>query len=402
MPSDSLRSPRAPAAHKLPSIHPGSRASSRAHDAPLSPRKGAGASCKPSSRAPSSRADDPPKILSRRDSARIRARNKWVLQYENGHVEEDMEIRDKLRQDPIVTDVLQLWWRTAVQTIHSSEGEALPHEGLSRAQYFQVSRKMYKALYAVWDEHDAEEAATEDWLRDSSALDADGHVMDTVLLSGELFMDAMFELADTWTAGHDPERYASFLKELFTHITLYEPPNHYFWKKDEDIEYGGFVCSAETAGSVVLKVEAPPSSVEVVAQRQDSLPPVEPKVTKPKVNEEADKKPRVRVTPRSEPRKLGAPVQLNGPTQHPGLTAWKRMIGVSEAPPPRSRSSAASPRSCGPSGAAVLPGINPGSQSPRVSAPANFRSGELSARNEPRKNGNSMATNRRSAQHAEQ
>ena len=37
----------------------------------------------------------------------------------------------------------------------------------------QVSRKMYKALYAVWDPEDAEEAALEDWDRDSCAASID-------------------------------------------------------------------------------------------------------------------------------------------------------------------------------------------------------------------------------------
>lgn len=115
----------------------------------------------------------------------------------------------------------------------SSHGEAFddPHVGLNKDQYFQVSRKMYKALYSVWDPDDATEAASEDWISDSRAvtIETGGQSKSATVLSGEMFKDAMFELADTWTAGYDGQRYAAFLRELFNHITIHKPPDYYFW-----------------------------------------------------------------------------------------------------------------------------------------------------------------------------
>ena len=94
----------------------------------------------------------------------------WVHQYEYGSAAEELQVRMRLRSHPAVVKVLRLWWSTAVKTIngHKSPFFDDPKRGLNMDQYMQVSRKMYKALYAVWDPVDAEEAATEDWERDSA------------------------------------------------------------------------------------------------------------------------------------------------------------------------------------------------------------------------------------------
>ena len=83
-------------------------------------------------------------------------------------------------------------------------------------------------------------------------------------------MDAMFELADTWTYGSNPELYAGFLTDLFNHIAIGAPPDAYFWKRDEDIAYGGFECGMEPALNRVEKMEA----VVPTRTRRKSLPPL--------------------------------------------------------------------------------------------------------------------------------
>lgn len=108
-----------------------------------------------------------------------------------------------------MNQVLEDWWDTAQRSMTvadeksfkagpSKEGE----EGevqLHHDKYVLLSRKIYKAMVAVWDEQEADEAAEDDWMRDSR--EGKG-------LTKTLFMDAMFELADVYTDSIDGEEYA--------------------------------------------------------------------------------------------------------------------------------------------------------------------------------------------------
>ena len=60
-------------------------------------------------------------------------------------------------------------------------------------------------MVAEYDEAEAVESVRDDWQHDSGGADC---------LTREMFMDCVFELADVWTRGLDPEEYGGFLDNL--------------------------------------------------------------------------------------------------------------------------------------------------------------------------------------------
>eukprot|EP00966_Prymnesium_polylepis_P040700 944653-Prymnesium_polylepis.2 len=60
-----------------------------------------------------------------------------------------------------------------------------------------------------------------DWEKDSQG---------TGILPKKLFLDAMFELTDMWTANIDADEYCGFLEELFQCVSVTQPDGRHLWK----------------------------------------------------------------------------------------------------------------------------------------------------------------------------
>lgn len=103
------------------------------------------------------------------------------------HTEEALRQRFKLRAEPRVVEELQRFWEAALRSIQSGE-DASAHS-LSYEGYAELLRRVYRVLIEEWDPADAEECIAEDWQNDAKG---EGQ------LGREGFMDALFELADTW------------------------------------------------------------------------------------------------------------------------------------------------------------------------------------------------------------
>jgi len=108
--------------------------------------------------------------------------------------------RLRLRNDPVVQDAMQAWWRTMLQASDNPFG-------LDKEMYTQLSAAMMLELSGDQDEDTIAETVEEDWVRDAKGEDYLGY---------EAFATSMFELTDMWSAGATPEGYASFLNLMRT------------------------------------------------------------------------------------------------------------------------------------------------------------------------------------------
>ena len=168
----------------------------------------------------------------------------------NVNTPESMQARLSLRADPRVLEQLEVWWATAVHSMGQEQYErqqmadtiapapAAAAE-LNHDEYCLVMRKIFRTMIPT-DEYDAAEAeatAEEDWEHDRRGHDT---------LSGDLFQDGMFELADLWVETIDGADYARFLRTLFGQITERSAGGGCtFWKPDEAIAYGGYTQPAK-------------------------------------------------------------------------------------------------------------------------------------------------------------
>lgn len=143
--------------------------------------------------------------------------------------------------------MLNLWWTTAVRSMHFSGRDAAECElTMSEEEYVKVSMKIYRAMIEPWDEVEAEANARQEWADDTRGLD---------VLPAEFFKDAIFELADLWTAGIDAVEYATFLSQLFHRITEGHPPDAYLWLPTAQIDHGGYTSPRK------LRADEPPPPV---------------------------------------------------------------------------------------------------------------------------------------------
>lgn len=122
--------------------------------------------------------------------------------------------RAALRVHPLMAEVLEVWWETAIRSSCSEEGAGHPadldHARLGEAGYIEMVRKICKAMICEYDEAEATAIAQEDWLADAKGGDSIGRE--------ELF-DALFELTDLWTNSVEAEDYVTFLWGVFGCIT---------------------------------------------------------------------------------------------------------------------------------------------------------------------------------------
>ena len=104
--------------------------------------------------------------------------------------------RAALRHDAGVRSALDEWWDA---TDVDNNGQ------IDRAEYLELGKALYRVMIADGDEAAAQSSAEDDWAEDSR-----GHAV----MSGDHFRDAIFQLADLWTDGLEPETYVAFLRDL--------------------------------------------------------------------------------------------------------------------------------------------------------------------------------------------
>ena len=112
-----------------------------------------------------------------------------------------------------------------------------------------VFQKVYKLMMPAedYDEEEAKSAVHEDWATDSRGK---GY------LTRDMFIDAVFELADVWTVTTEAVEYASFLADLHEKIAADGD-----FRPDDQIQAGsgkpdGFDEAIEE--SIIPEEEAPP------------------------------------------------------------------------------------------------------------------------------------------------
>jgi len=128
--------------------------------------------------------------------------------------------RFELRRHPLVLTALHEWWQTALRSLQSGgDSEACL---MSRDQYCLICKRLYGALMPTLDEEDAIACAETEWDTDSKGQPQ---------MERGLFLDAMFELADTWCRTAEADEYATFLSELLTVVATEGPPHaRLFWQ----------------------------------------------------------------------------------------------------------------------------------------------------------------------------
>ena len=123
--------------------------------------------------------------------------------------EEKVRERQALRHDRRVLEALQAFWEAAQRSLHSG-GDPNAND-LHQEGHAIMLRRIYRVMIKGYDPVDAEKTIAEDWKNDSRGADT---------LSRKRFMDAFFELADTWTTGISGHEYAAFLWMLFGAVTV--------------------------------------------------------------------------------------------------------------------------------------------------------------------------------------
>ena len=123
----------------------------------------------------------------------------WEMQGRDSFYADDMVAkRLKLRRQPSLLKVLEVWWITARRTMPDGtpSAEVVGPDtslALSKAQYVTCSKNIYRAVVEEWDEADATAIAEEQWAADSDGVET---------MSRDFFMDSIFEFADVVRASH--------------------------------------------------------------------------------------------------------------------------------------------------------------------------------------------------------
>ena len=139
---------------------------------------------------------------------------------------EALRQRFALRTEPRVVGALQHFWEAALRSIQSS-GDVSAHT-LSFEGYSKLLLRVYRVLMEEWDAEDADQCIQDDWKNDAKGRDE---------LGREGFMDALFELADTWCKTINAEEYISFLNDLFERVTMQVDGKTYIWKDENDVHF---------------------------------------------------------------------------------------------------------------------------------------------------------------------
>jgi len=157
-----------------------------------------------------------------------------------------LEARMALRRDAAVASVLEEWWRTALNSLRAAAAEdrAEGHLLLQKRHYLLVWSRVHKALVggAPGEGHDGSVAASADaeWELDRKGAAA---------MTRELFLDAIFEIADHWTPNVGAAEYARFLRELLLQVS-FEVPCAESGSGRAAITFGGGAADGLLTGNV--------------------------------------------------------------------------------------------------------------------------------------------------------
>ena len=193
--------------------------------------------------------------------------------------EEKMRERQKLRHDRRVLEALQAFWEAAQRSLHSG-GDPNANE-LHQEGHAIMLRRIYRVMIKNFDPVDAEKTIAEDWKNDSKGAPT---------LSRKRFMDAFFELADTWTAGISGHEYAAFLWMLFGTVTVSYPVTDangnvimmtFVWKDEA-------ACVFDETFEEEEAEEAPPPPPAPTGMEEVTPPPTKAKRQKAEVEEEEE------------------------------------------------------------------------------------------------------------------
>ena len=150
-------------------------------------------------------------------------------------LQRDAETRMALRLDASVVDELQRWWHVArAGTEQQRSMNALlgtddaDPDGLGESQFVLMSMLICKALMPQYDEDAAMQLAMDEWQQEAG---------DAESLHRERVMDAVFTVADLWTAGTSGAEYAGFLRNLWDQVATGEPPDECFFKQEQEVQY---------------------------------------------------------------------------------------------------------------------------------------------------------------------
>eukprot|EP00325_Prymnesiales_sp_UTEX-LB-985_P005232 CAMPEP_0174699598 /NCGR_PEP_ID=MMETSP1094-20130205/4830_1 /TAXON_ID=156173 /ORGANISM="Chrysochromulina brevifilum, Strain UTEX LB 985" /LENGTH=784 /DNA_ID=CAMNT_0015896965 /DNA_START=84 /DNA_END=2440 /DNA_ORIENTATION=+ len=157
---------------------------------------------------------------------------------------EALQARASCRQHADVVSVLHVWWQTAQRSLQS--GGDSHASTLGEDRYVHMLVKIYKTMIEAYDEAEARECAADDWERDRQGHETINRIH---------FCDALFELADMWTATCQPDEYVRFLWKLLKHIAVRVDGTAYLWKEDCAITFDS--AYADWDGSVMLPSPSP-------------------------------------------------------------------------------------------------------------------------------------------------
>ena len=150
-------------------------------------------------------ADSPPKRAYAQlwQSTRVATTNETV----ELHTPAALRLRAALRIHPSVVAVLEQWWAAAQNTMGGASR-------LNQDTYVLISKAIYCSIVDDPVDEEATENALDEW-KDEAAIAAGAKT-----LTGNAFMDGIFELADIHTEHIDWQEYTTFLSDLLLKVTV--------------------------------------------------------------------------------------------------------------------------------------------------------------------------------------
>ena len=176
---------------------------------------------------------------------------------------ESLAQRAALRQDPLIIGELHRWWEAAMHSVQHSKarsgqvlsaatsgpkGCALTSDAMQNAMsqeldkqgYMVMMRRVYRHLMDDYDEGEIDQSICDDWEQDCRGAG---------ILAMENFMDAHFELCDTWTRTIDAHEYKRWLEDLFQATTMLIDGRYYVWRDLSECSYGGDSLGLDWVGN---------------------------------------------------------------------------------------------------------------------------------------------------------
>jgi len=124
-------------------------------------------------------------------------------------------LRMALRHAPQVGEALEAWWIVARTSLGGDAAGVGTVPTISREQYLSAYSRIYQVLIGGTGFH-ARACGEAEWRYDSRGLPS---------LTREMWLDALFALADTWTRTCEADEYEDFLRSLLARVA----PSGWLW-----------------------------------------------------------------------------------------------------------------------------------------------------------------------------